>query len=132
MLPRSRNCAVAKNPQRLDRGREPALHVARPAAAEQFPFDSRRNERQVNDVEMAVELEAFPRLSGIETDNDCGGRRMLRGFSLYCEPVVVEETRESVENGPGIPGRRWNRDQPRCRVEQSIATHVGADQIEHG
>ena len=69
---------IADGPQGLDGGGRPALHVAGTAAAEQVPFDKWGNERQVDDIQMAVELKTLSRSTGIEPNDDSGTLRMTR------------------------------------------------------
>src|SRR5262245_3240650 len=114
--------SIAENAKCLDRGRSPALHVARTAAAEQVSFDSRRDEGQMDDVHVAIELEALPRSSGVEPHEDSRRVRVPGGFALDHESVVAEQFRESVENSAGITGGGGDCDETRGRVKQPVAT----------
>ena len=74
--PAARAPASRRRADRLDGGGDPRLHVRGPAAGEPAVLDRGRHERQVDRVEVAVELERPARPAAVEADRDRRRRRM--------------------------------------------------------
>ena len=96
---------VAKRAQRLDRRGDAPLHVRRPAAGEQAVLDRGRDERQVDRVEVAVELERPARPSAREPDHHGRGRGIAALGPLDREPVGGEDLGQPVAGRPASPVR---------------------------
>src|SRR5262249_2477821 len=61
------NLGFAKHTQGFDGRGDSRLHVRRTAASDAVPLNPRCNERQMNRVEMAIELQSTARFPGPET-----------------------------------------------------------------
>ncbi|MFO0930410.1 MAG: hypothetical protein U0736_25845 [Gemmataceae bacterium] len=114
------HAGVAEHAQRLDGSGGPPLHVRRAAAGEQIVAAPRRDERQVDGVEVAVELQRSPWSPAGVPDDDRRRRRMASGDPFDGEPVAAEDIGQAVEGRTGFPGRTGDADQPRGGVEQTV------------
>ena len=95
---------VAEGEQGLDRGGQPALHVGRPAAGEAVAVDRRRHERQVDGVEVAVELEDPAGPAAFEPGHDGRGVGVAGLGTIDREPFLGQDRRQGVGRRPP-PGR---------------------------
>ena len=120
--PAAEHPGVAQGADRLDGGGDPPFHVGGTAAGEPAVLDSRRHERQVDRVEVAVELERPPRPAALEPDDDGRRRRDSppSGRST-AKPSAVEDLRQAVADRPGLAGRARHFDQPPRGLDQPLA-----------
>jgi hypothetical protein len=84
----------------------------------------------MNDVEVAVELEALSRLDGVKPHKNGRGCEMTGGLARDREPVIAKQICQRVEDRPGISGRRGHCDQAHRGVQQPVAADVGADALD--
>ena len=123
-----RSCAVRSTEPAF---KHPESRIARSAstAAAMPPFMSeaplpvsspsshfRRRKRQVDCIQMAVELKRRPGRAAVKSNGHRGGGWISPRWPCDGEPVGLEQPRQAVGCGPGVSGRAWNFNQgPRGR-----------------
>ena len=128
----------ARNPAAhagLDGRGDPRLHVRRPAAGEPAVLDRGRHERQMDRIEVAVELERPAGPAAVEADGDGRRRRMAGRDAFDGKSVGREDLGQPVADGPGIARRAGDLDQPPGRLDEPVAADMGlhaADEGIHG
>src|SRR4051794_20955321 len=78
---------ISHGAQSLNRSGRAAFHVRGTAAGDLAILDSGRNERQVHDVEMAVELESSAGSVALEANGNSRTVRISSGWPLHLKPV---------------------------------------------
>ncbi len=121
-----KSAGIAECPDRFDRGGHAPFHVRGSAAGEQpVVLDSRRHERQVNRVEVAVELERRPRPAAFESDHDGGSLGVSARRTLDLKPIGREDFRQAIADRPRFAGPAGHFDQAPSGLDQPLAIHMG-------
>ena len=136
--PPGQGVGVAQGAERLDGGRDAGLHVRGPAAEESLPLLARRDEREVDGVEVAVELQDAPGPAAPEPDRHGGGRGVSPFGAFDLEPVLGQDLREPVGDRPRLARPARDLDQPDGRldepppIDERSETIAGVFQSVHG
>ena len=117
---------------RFDGGGRTALHVARPAAAQEIALDARRHERQMHGVEMAVELQGPARRSSAQARRHGRRRGVAADRTLHGKAIGRQQVRQAVGNGTRLPGAAGHGDQLHGRVHEALPVDGAAQRFQEG
>jgi hypothetical protein len=112
---------IAHGSQGLDRRRDSRFHIGRPAACESIADDLRRDKREVNRVEVTVELQRPPWLSRRETGDHRRSLFVTRHGPFDSESVGTQYRLQFVGGGSRFAGPTRFRDQAHRRIQQTFA-----------
>ena len=121
-----KSTGIAQGADRFHGRGDSRFHVGGAAAGEPAVVNRRRDERQVDRVEVTIKLERRSRAATLEPDHD--GRRLgiSGGRPLDLESIGPEDFRQPVTDSASLAGSAGHFDQSSRRLDQPLAVHVGS------
>lgn len=105
----------------FDGSSDTGFHVAGTAALEKIAFHTGRREREVDGVEVAIELQGFSAGFPLETNSDGGGFGIAPVGTGDIEAFGDEHVGEEIGDGFGIAGGTGAVDHGAGRLEETVA-----------
>jgi hypothetical protein len=113
--------AVTQNPQRFHGGRRSPFHIARSAPGDPIAVDARGNERQMNRIQVAVELHRFSGAAALQPDRHRRCLRVPPRRPLDLEAIARQDVRQAIEYLSGVPRPAGNRHEVGYGLHQPFA-----------
>jgi hypothetical protein len=124
---REKGLGLAKDTQRFDSCSEPRFHVGGSAPFEEISVHGRWYEREMNRIEVSIELQHGSASSAADADGHGRCPRVAGLRPVDQEAILFKNPRQTVRCGSSIARRARDRDKATGSVEQALTANHASD-----